>query len=194
MKLKDPLYCCPLEAEELQKCLAEGDKRGARRQIRELSDILPEPFGDEYAERLYTRQMKLTSAIGITAGVPIFLGAAGMELSDAFFPGNDALFLVLFCITMAGVLAVTVLLLSILSIRRKLIEHYLAGYTPVCTHFDENTRKMCGRALLFSSDDEQLIGGGAVEDDELAELTFGNNMTENIREYAHEVRMRGGAV
>ena len=134
-----------------QKCWVDCDKRGVRRQIKLLSGILPKPLVDEKAERLYKRQMKLTAAVDVTGGVAIFVGAAGMELSDALFPDNDVLFMICFCAAMLGVLTILVLLPNILSIRRRLIEYYFADYTPVCAQLDEHTREMCGKALLFFS-------------------------------------------
>lgn len=172
MRLKNPLYCYPAEADRLREYMAEGNKRGVRGQIRLISDILPKPLGDEKAERLYERQTGLTKAICITAGAEIALSAA-MELCDAFLSDDDGLFLACFGMAMLGVLVIAALLLKVLSVRRRLIEYYLADYTPVCTHFDERTRELCGKALLFSSDNEELIGGGLAEDDEEGEYDFG---------------------
>lgn len=173
MRLKNPLYCYPLEADKLLLLKNDGDKKGVRRQIKELGDILPKPCGDEKTARMYRRKESLTKAIAPIAGA-VMIGAAAMELSDAVFPADDALFMVCFSFTMLGVLSIAVILTFILSVRRKLVERYLADYTPVCTHFDEGTRKLCGRALLFSTENEELVGEGIVEDGEENEYDFDN--------------------
>lgn len=161
----NPLYYCPVEANQLYHS-KKGTKeyRSTRRKI---------PFfliGKSYEEcklktakltNRYNRMISSTVLILAPFTLIMLIIAALWAEEVSFIPDIVGAFAFVLGLT-AGIM-IFIMMLVIIALKNRLIEHYLANYTPVCEVFDEMILRRIGLCGLRTISNKAEIEEGVAD-------------------------------
>lgn len=143
---KNPLYYFPVEANRLYYA-----KKGSKEYKKLTAEIAAKTadlyVNDDELFNEYTSKIKRKlTAVFVFA----FLGlaaASAMQITD-MTGASDLIFALFFCVCMLSCILAIFLSVFVVSLRRKLIQHLLKDYTPVCEEFGEKILREVGILCL----------------------------------------------
>lgn len=144
---RNPLYYFPVEANRLYHA-----EKGSKEYKKLTAEIAAKTDGmyanDDEVFTEYTSKIKRRiNALLAFASVGL-ISAAAMQITDKIDSDADLIFVLFFCLCMLSCILTIFLSVFVVSLRRKLVQHLLKNYAPVCEELGEQVLREIGILCL----------------------------------------------
>lgn len=169
---RNPLYYFPVEANRLYHA-----KKGSKEYKKLTAEIAARTDGmyanDDEVFTEYTSKIKRRINVILAFASVGLVSAAAMQITDKIDSDADLIFVLFFCLCMISCILTIFLSVFVVSLRRKLVQHLLKNYTPVCEELGEQTLREIGSLCLDTlgnRENIEYILGESTDGQELGEL------------------------
>lgn len=144
---RNPLYYFPVEANRLYHA-----EKGSKEYKRLTAEIAGRTDGmyvnDDEVFTEYTAKIKRRLNVLLAFASVGLISAAAMQITDKIDSDADLIFALFFSLCMLSCILTMFLSVFVVSLRRKLVQHLLKDYTPVCEELGEKVLKEIGSLCL----------------------------------------------